>query len=144
MVSEDGPYWRPGSPSEAHDDPQVEEGRSLTERTADAVKSGKIPEDQSGDWRKAEPEKTPEASAPSLAEAAPQNTIEARIDTEYSDLAIDTEEGTLKRGDSQSSLNPFFVRTRPSASDRVGFTASRAYMIAASKGGGFTGVAGIA
>ena len=57
MVSEDGPYWRPGSHSEAHDDVETDEGRSLTERTADSVKAGKIPEDENGDWRKTEPEK---------------------------------------------------------------------------------------
>ncbi|MBP9892511.1 MAG: hypothetical protein KBG84_11465, partial [Planctomycetes bacterium] len=83
MVSEDGPYWRPGSPSEAHDDVETDEGRSLTERTADSVKAGKIPEDENGDWRKTEPEKArPETErAPKGGDAAPQNTIEARIDT---------------------------------------------------------------
>ena len=135
MASEDSPYWHAGSPSEAHDESEPDDGRSLTERTADAVKAGKIPDDAGGGWRKSEPEKVPEDSAPKTADAAPQNTIEARIDTEFSDLAIDTEDGTLKRGDSESSLSPFFVRTRPNAADRAGVTSSHDYMIATSVGG---------
>ncbi|MCC6148715.1 MAG: hypothetical protein IT461_00565 [Planctomycetes bacterium] len=135
MASEDSPYWRPGSPSEAHDEPDSEEGRSLTERTADTVKAGNIPDDAGGGWRKAEPEKAPEEGIGKTADAAPQSTIEARIDTPFSDLAIQTEDETLTRNSIKSSLRPFFVRTRPNTSARSGYTDDRAYKLARVEGG---------
>ncbi len=135
MASEDSPYWRPGSPSEAHDEPDSEEGRSLTERAADTVKAGNIPDDAGGGWRKAEPEKAPEEGIGKTADAAPQSTIEARIDTPFSDLAIQTEDETLTRNSIKSSLRPFFVRTRPNTSARVGYTDDRAYKLARVEGG---------
>lgn len=135
MASEDSPYWRPGSPSEAHDEPDSEEGRSLTERAADTVKAGNIPDDAGGGWRKAEPEKAPEEGIGKTADAAPQSTIEARIDTPFSDLAIQTEDETLTRNSIKSSLRPFFVRTRPNTSARIGYTDDRAYKLARVEGG---------
>lgn len=135
MASEDSPYWRPGSPSEAHDEPDSEEGRSLTERAADTVKAGNIPDDAGGGWRKAEPEKAPEEGIGKTADAAPQSTIEARIDTPFSDLAVQTEDETLTRNSIKSSLRPIFVRTRPNTSARVGYTDDRAYKLARVEGG---------
>lgn len=139
LASDDAPrHWQPGSRSEAHDDePAAQDHRSLTDKTADAVKAGKIPEDESGDWRNVEPEKAPGESSksPKTADTAPKETIEAFIDTEFTDLAIHTEDETLTRNTTKSNLKPFFARTRPNATARHGYTEEHAFRIAKVEGG---------
>jgi hypothetical protein len=123
MASEDSSYWRPGSPSEAHDDLESEasEERSPAERAAAEVKSGTAHPEESGDWRRvpsAEPKQNPTTDTPDSEKAE----VSATLDDSFTDSVIETDDENLTAASRDHALKPFFARTRPTnLKDREGY-----------------------
>lgn len=124
LASDDAPrYWRPSRGSEIPDDePPADDPRSLTERVAGEVKRGDIPDDSRRDWKPVEPEAKRSSSAEGAPAAKQPPALEARIETDFSELAIETEEESFAVRGTHASLKPFFARTRPAVESRWGFT----------------------